>query len=86
MRSGLSLKKGRSRALTMANDKSDGHDFIPEPYPMTPEQRAAIYAKLKAEFSAADLQRFTEIDEMIPMEVVLREIEEICRGTTKRES
>jgi hypothetical protein len=68
----------------MANDKSDGHEFIPEPYPMTPEQRAAIYAKLKAEFSAADLQRFTEIDEMIPMEVVLRELEEIHRRTISR--
>jgi hypothetical protein len=78
------MSKGKQRALTMANDKSDKDEFVPEPYPMSPEERAAIYAKLKAKFSAADLQRFTEIDEMIPMEDVLRELEEIHRRTISR--
>jgi hypothetical protein len=54
-------------------------DFLPEPYPMTPEERAAALAKVKAEFSAADLQRFTEVEDGIPMEQVIAELEEIHR-------
>jgi hypothetical protein len=50
---------------------------------MTPGQRAAALAKIKAEFSAADLQRFTEEDDGIPMEQVLKECEEIHRNLTK---
>jgi hypothetical protein len=69
----------------MAHEKKyQESDFLPEPYPMTPEERAAAYAKAKAEFTAADLQRFTEEDEGIPMEQVLRELEEIHRQATSR--
>jgi hypothetical protein len=56
-------------------------DFIPAPYPLTPEQRAALMAKLKAEFSAQDLQRFTEEEDGIPMEDVLAELEKLCLDT-----
>ena len=52
---------------------------LPEPCPLAPKELAAIYAKLKAKFSAADLQRFTEDDEKIPMEQILAEVEEVHR-------
>jgi hypothetical protein len=41
----------------------------------TPEERAAIEAKYKADFSAADLQRYTEEDDLVPFEEVIRELE-----------
>jgi len=41
----------------------------------------AIYAQLRREFTAADLQKFTEIEEGIPAEQVIAEMEEIHRKT-----
>jgi hypothetical protein len=52
----------------------DKPDLYPEPYPMSPEERAKLYAKLKAEFSAADLQRFTEVEDGIPFEDVITQL------------
>ncbi len=48
------------------------NDLIPEPVPLTAEEKAAILAKAKAAFTAADLQRFTEIEESIPFEEVVK--------------
>ena len=42
----------------------------------TPEERAAIEAKYKAEFTAADLQKYTEEDEVAPLAELIRELEE----------
>jgi hypothetical protein len=41
----------------------------------------AIYAKSRAEFSAGDLQKFTEIEEGILFEKVIAELEEMHRKT-----
>ena len=60
------------------------HEFLPEPFPLTPEQRAAILAKAKADFTAEDLQRFTEIDEGIPMEQVIEELEALEDEPSKK--
>jgi hypothetical protein len=43
-----------------------------------------IYAKLRRRFTAADLQRFTEIEEGIPAEQVLAELEAIHREETNK--
>jgi hypothetical protein len=43
-----------------------------------------IYARAKAEFTAADLQKFTEIEEDIPMERVLAEMEKINQGKSRK--
>jgi hypothetical protein len=44
-----------------------------------------IYAIAKKEFTAADLQKYTEIDEpMVPMEQVLAEMERIHQEETAR--
>jgi hypothetical protein len=41
----------------------------------TPEERAAIEAKYRAEFTAADLQQYTEEIEGVPFEDVIAELE-----------
>jgi hypothetical protein len=43
-----------------------------------------IYAKYRQEFTAADLQKYTEIEEGIPAEQLLEKLEEIHRKATKR--
>jgi hypothetical protein len=40
----------------------------------------AIYAKSRANFSAADLQKFTVIEKGIPLEKVIAEMEQIHRN------
>ncbi len=44
----------------------------------------AIYARVKREFSAADLQRYTETEQGIPAEKVLADMERIHRQAGKR--
>jgi hypothetical protein len=39
----------------------------------------AIYADFRKRFSAADLQKYTEIEEGIPLEVAIEEMEKIHR-------
>ena len=41
----------------------------------TPEELQEAYALSRAAFTAADLQRYTEVDEGIPVEEVLAEME-----------
>lgn len=65
------------------NSKHPDNEFLPDPYPLTPEQRAAALAKAKAQFSAADLQRFTEVEEGIPMEDVIATLENIQRELSR---
>jgi hypothetical protein len=46
------------------------------------ESSKSIYARLRKAFTAADLQRYTEIEEGVPMEQVLAELEAIQREKT----
>jgi hypothetical protein len=46
------------------------------------EALRAIYERVRREFSAADLQKYTEIEEGVPAEQVLAEMEEIHRQIT----
>jgi hypothetical protein len=43
-----------------------------------------IYAQLRKEFSAADLQKFTEIEPMVPADKLLAELEAIHRQETRK--
>jgi hypothetical protein len=43
------------------------------------EELRAIYDKIRREFTAADLQKYTEIEEGIPVEQVLEELEAMQR-------
>lgn len=45
-----------------------------------------IYAKGRAEFTAADLQKYTEIEEGIPAEQVLAQMEEINRKYKRKKA
>jgi hypothetical protein len=52
---------------------------LPEPRELTPEERAEILKLARESFTAADLQKHTELDEGVPMEQVLEEMEEMAR-------
>jgi hypothetical protein len=43
------------------------------------ESMNSIYKRIKKTFTAADLQRFTEIDEGIPAEKVLSRLEKLAK-------
>lgn len=43
-----------------------------------------IYARAKAEFTAADLQKYTEIEPMVPAEQLLAELEAIHEEETRK--
>ena len=44
---------------------------------LTPEELKEAYALARAAFTAGDLQQFTELDEGVPAEDVMRELEEL---------
>jgi hypothetical protein len=58
-------------------------DTILEFREFTPEELKEAYALSRAAFTAADLQRYTELDEGIPVEEVLAEMEEMLRQANK---
>ena len=43
-----------------------------------------IYAKYRQEFTAADLQQYTELENGVPIEQILAELETIQRRETRR--
>jgi len=47
------------------------------------ERLKAIYARLRKAFTAEDLQKYTEIEEGIPMDRVLADLEAIQREETQ---
>lgn len=49
---------------------------FPEPHDLTPEELKHAYALARAAFTAADLQRYTELEEEVPADDVLRELED----------
>lgn len=49
----------------------------------TPEELKEVYALARAAFTAADLQRYTELDEGISADEVLAELEEAQRHAKK---
>jgi len=57
----------------------------PEYRELTPEELAEAYRLAREAFTAADLQRYTELDEGIPAEEVLRELEEAERQFDQRQ-
>ena len=44
----------------------------------------ALYDKMRREFTAADLQKYTEIEDGIPMEQLIAELEAIHRQETRK--
>ena len=52
---------------------------FPEIWDLTPEELKEAYRLARESFTAADLQKYTELDEGIPFEEVLAELEEAQR-------
>jgi hypothetical protein len=50
-----------------------------QPSPPEDKELQALYAKMRQQFTAADLQKYTEIEPGIPLENVIAEMEEIHR-------
>jgi hypothetical protein len=48
------------------------------------DTRKAIYAKARRSFTAADLQKFTVIDQGIPAEQMLAELEALDRQASRK--
>lgn len=62
-------KRGKNKPRPAAREKKD---------------LQAIYTKVRREFSASDLQKYTVIEEGVPAEQVLAAMEEIHRKETKK--
>jgi hypothetical protein len=54
-------------------------EAFPEFRTLSPEELAQAYALARAAFSAEDLQRYTEEEVGVPLEDVLRDLEEAQR-------
>jgi hypothetical protein len=65
----------------MPRKKKDGVPRLVVPKNATLRQ---IYAKYRQEFSAADLQQYTEMEKGIPVDQILAEMEAIQRAETSR--
>jgi hypothetical protein len=63
-------------ACAMTKKKNTSLPILKVPKNATLRQ---IYAAYKKQFSAADLQKYTEIEPMVPMEQVLADMEKIHR-------
>ena len=61
--------------------KSDDREPTGKPEGLTEAERA-FYEKFKSKFSAADLQLYTELDEGVPLEQVIAEMERIHAEVT----
>jgi hypothetical protein len=48
------------------------------------ESLRSVYARIRREFTAAELQRYTEVEEGIPAEQILADMESIHRRETAK--
>jgi hypothetical protein len=67
--------------VNMANKKKDDIPLLKVRKGATLRE---IYKRAREEFTAADLQKYAEIEETVPMEQVIRELEEIHRKESQR--
>lgn len=59
-------------------DDNPKFEFLPEPYPMTPEEKAAILAKYEATLSFEEIERlYSKEEEGIPFEKIIEDLEAI---------
>ena len=53
---------------------------------LSPEELREAYALARASFTAEDLQKYTEVEEGVPMEEFLKELEETQRRANQKNS
>jgi hypothetical protein len=68
------MAKGKNKIVKDTETKQDREE----------RDLKALYAKMRRKFTAADLQKYTEIEEGIPARQVLAEMEEIHRKATQK--
>jgi hypothetical protein len=74
------MKKKKKRPTRILRAEEVTAENFPEIREMTPEELKEAYSLSRANFTAADLQKFTEpMDDGVPAEDVLREMEETQR-------
>jgi len=54
--------------------------------PLSPEEEKEALALARAAFTAEDLQKYTELDEGVPADEVIAELEEVQRQVDERTS
>lgn len=59
-------------------------DDIPRLYVRKGATQREIYAAYRKQFTAADLQKYTELEPMVPAEQLLTELEAIHREETRK--
>jgi len=77
-----SQSKPRYSSKVMAKGE---HDNPKLSRPRKDKKLQAIYDRVRREFSAADLQKYTEIDPMVPIEKVLADLEKLDRQLSAKE-
>ncbi len=66
------------------NQQQSGGPF---PVPSEGEQHLkALYERYRQEFTAADLQKYTQIEDGVPLEQVIAEMEQIYQASRARKS
>ena len=74
-----SRSKPKQRSKAMAKRKSEKPK---KARPKKDRELQAIYDRIRREFTAADLQEYTEIEEGVPLRQTLAELKEIHRKNT----
>jgi len=70
--------------MVMAKRKTDGTRQSREQKAAEAKKLKALYARMRKKFTAADLQKYTEIEVGIPAEQVLAQMEEIHRKLSRK--
>jgi hypothetical protein len=77
-----SRPKPQTRSKVMAKRKTEQPK---RSQPKKDPELQAIYDRVRREFSAADLQKYTEIEPMVPIEKVLADLEKLDRQLCAKE-
>jgi hypothetical protein len=77
-----SQSKPQTRSKVMAKRKNEN---LKQSRPKRDKKLQAIYDRVRREFSAADLQKYTEIEPMVPIEKVLADLEKLDRQLGAKE-
>lgn len=75
------MRPGRIQGVEHGEEKKFEIPILVVPKNATLKQ---IYAACKKQFTAADLQKYTEIEPMVPAEQLLAELDEIHREETSK--
>jgi hypothetical protein len=76
--------RDKKQARVKNNSKAEKYRPVPILRVNKDDDLKTLYAKVRKAFTAADLQRYTQDEPMMPAEELLREFEALDRKTRKR--